>query len=82
LLNFLIALTAVAGGIAGFFIAGYIESITTLIISLAAGGFIYIAASDLIPELRKDATAKSLLYLLVFIIGILLMWLLKFIGSV
>ncbi len=79
-LNFLVALTAVAGGIVGFLLSSQIQTAVPFIISIAAGGFIYLAASDLIPEIRKDRTAKSLLYLLVFIIGVLIMYLLKFIG--
>jgi len=44
----------------------------------AAGNFIYIAASDLIPEIKhKETFKKSIIYFLVFLLGISLMLLLK-----
>lgn len=80
LLNFLIALTAVLGGIAGYLLSGYTETFSMFLLPFAAGGFIYIAASDLIPELRKEAgLKKSLPIFIVFLIGIGIMYLVKFI---
>jgi zinc and cadmium transporter len=44
---------------------------------LAAGGFIYIAGSDLVPELNKEVTAsKSILQILAIGAGVGLMLLL------
>jgi len=81
LLNFAVATTAIAGGIIGYFISN-ITTKFTMLFPIAAGGFIYIAASDLIPELRHETyTKKSLLTLLVFIAGIALMYLVKVIHS-
>ncbi|MFC1685519.1 ZIP family metal transporter [Nanoarchaeota archaeon] len=78
LLNFLIALLAVLGGIIGFFLTRAVDNAMVFLLSLAAGGFIYISASDLIPEIRKETDSKkSLLVLLVFLIGICLMFGLK-----
>ena len=80
-LNFLTAITAIAGGIAGYLLAGYSLEFVAPLLPFAAGGFIYIAASDLIPEIRKEmAPKKYLLNFGVFIIGILLMYLVRFIG--
>ncbi len=74
-LNFLIALTAILGGIIGYFVSFYIEQFMIFLLPLAAGGFIYIASSDLIPEIRKVESLKhSLLTFLVFLLGILIMW--------
>src|SRR3989338_3998042 len=53
LYNFLSALTCILGALLGFFISTRLENITSALIPLAAGTFIYIAASDLIPELHK-----------------------------
>ncbi len=51
------------------------------LLPFAAGGFIYIAASDLIPEIRKEARLKkSLANFGVFIIGIVIMFAVKFIA--
>jgi len=75
LLNFVVALTAVIGGIVGFFISSLVENIVIYILPFAAGGFIYIAATDLVPEIRKELDMKKYMAtLLVFICGILIMW--------
>lgn len=75
LYNFLTALTAVLGGIAGFILPKYIPGMTTVLLPFAAGGFLYVAASDLIPELRKEKSLKkSMLNFLVFLMGILLIY--------
>ena len=78
LMNFVVALTAVVGGIFGFFISSLIENIVIYILPFAAGGFIYIAATDLVPEIRKELNMKKYMAtLLVFICGILIMWFTK-----
>ncbi len=70
LFNFLSQLTCVAGGIAGFFLLQTPESVAFLL-PFAAGGFIYIASSDLIPELHKEKNLKkSMLSFAFFIIGV------------
>lgn len=78
LFNLLSALTAVVGAVAGFFISSTTANFSNFILPLTAGGFIYIASSDLIPELHKERdTKKSISAFLFFILGILLMWLAK-----
>lgn len=52
--NFLTALAAIIGAIIAFVLGSTIEGFIPLLIPFAAGNFIYIAGSDLIPELRKD----------------------------
>ncbi len=64
--NFLAALAAVAGAIIGFFFISAIEGLSAFLLPFAAGGFIYIAATDLIPELHKkkelgNAVAQAIL---------------------
>ena len=79
--NFLVALTAVFGGILGYFFSFQIENMTSYLLPSAAGGFIYIAASDLMPEIRKETSLrKSLLSFSIFLLGIAIMYLVKFIG--
>jgi zinc and cadmium transporter len=76
--NYLSAITAVAGGIVGYLLHGYISGMSAFLLPFAAGGFIYIASSDLIPELHKETDLKkSMLSFFFFIIGVLLMALLK-----
>ena len=73
LLNFLSAIVAILGGILALVLNSRIENIALIIAPLAIGGFIYIAGSDLIPELHKESTAKkSIIQLICFIIGIIL----------
>lgn len=78
LVNYLVALTVVIGGIVGYFSFLYIEGIIPYILPFAAGGFVYIASSDLIPEIRNEKSIKkSMLSMLVFIIGIMFMYFIK-----
>lgn len=79
-LNFLTGLIAVIGGIAGFFLSTKIGDSIVYLLPFAAGNFIYIASSDLIPEIKnKESIKKSLTYFLVFLLGISLMLLLRLI---
>src|SRR3990167_435407 len=81
LLNFCTALTAVLGLILTFILAKNIEGLTIFLIPFAAGGFIYIACSDLIPELhrnRESESGKAFLRLVFFILGMIAMYLLIF----
>jgi zinc and cadmium transporter len=78
--NFLTAISAILGAIVGYFIAGNVSGFVPFLLPFAAGGFIYIAAADLIPELHKEAdTKKSLLSFLFFLIGIVFMFVIKMI---
>jgi zinc and cadmium transporter len=54
LFNFLTALTAVAGAIITLLLEDTIGGVVRPMLALSAGGFIYIAGSDLIPELHKS----------------------------
>lgn len=79
LLNFLTALTSVLGAILTIMAGQSIENFSAYIIPFTAGGFIYIATADLIPELKKESQPKKSLGHLIFIlIGIGLMLGLKF----
>jgi len=74
MLNFMTALTAVIGTVAGLVLGSSAESISLLVLPFTAGGFIYIASSDLIPELHKECKAKrSLLQLIGLVAGMLVM---------
>jgi zinc and cadmium transporter len=80
--NFLTALSAILGAFIGLTLANRVEHITLFLVPFAAGNFIYIAGSDLIPELHKEtAIKKGLLQILSFIIGVLVMYSLLFIGE-
>ena len=74
LFNFITALTAVFGAVVSLLISSYVENITTFLIPFAAGTFIYIAGSDLIPELHKEVKVeKSFMQLIAIVLGVLFM---------
>ncbi len=80
LMNFATALAAVAGGLIGYYFLVNVEGLTKFLLPFAAGGFIYISASDLLPEIRKETNFKKfLLNLIVFLGGIALLYLMRFI---
>ncbi len=58
LLNFLSACTAILGVVVSLVIGTRVEWFTPFLIPFTAGGFIYIAGSDLIPELHKECGAS------------------------
>lgn len=79
LFNFLTALTAVFGALLALALSVIItsENFKIFILSFAAGEFIYIAGSDLVPELHKETEpSKSLLQLVAFIFGVVIILLL------
>ena len=78
--NFLSAIIAIIGAIVGILLFRSIEGIIPSLLAITAGGFIYIAASDLIPELNRESKiAKSLLAFLFFLLGIGFMFVFKII---
>jgi len=77
--NFLSALTAVAGAMLVIIIGSLPEALIQGVVPFAAGIFIYIASSDLVPELHRNGKNKSMLPEIVGIgIGALAMYLLLF----
>jgi len=78
LLNFVTALTAVAGGIAGYYLFPYLGGAMIFLLPFAAGGFLYIAASDLVPELHKETNVvRTVMSFASFLVGVILMWSIK-----
>jgi zinc and cadmium transporter len=73
--NLLSGLTFLVGGVAAWALSGQLD--TTWLLPFAAGNFIYIAATDLVPEiLRHPRLRGGLLHLLSFCSGLaLLAWL-------
>ena len=69
-LNFLSGLAAVAGGVATLLLTS-LEGIEHFLIPFSAGAFVYIASTDLIPELHKEPEpGKSFVQALALIVGI------------
>ncbi len=81
ILNFLIALIAMVGAIVGYFLSFYVEDLIVYLLPFAAGGFLYISTSDLIPEIRKEKDVKkSFVSFTFFLLGILIMYLARFLS--
>jgi len=82
-LNFLCGVSAVLGALIGYVLTGVIEGFSIVLISFTAGGFIYIAASDLIPELHKQKDSKRAnTAFLAFIAGLIFMALTKLLDKI
>ena len=81
LMNFLTALSAIIGLVIALLVANKIGNVQWFLIPFAAGSFIYIAGSDLIPELHKEnETGQAILQILTFMAGIAIMASLLLIG--
>lgn len=65
--NFLCALTCIVGAVATLLLGSWFEREMVYLLPVAAGGFIYIAACDLIPELHRQPAARHNLAQGVFI---------------
>lgn len=74
-LNFLSAGFAVAGGVGGYFFLNHFAGVLPVLLAFSAGIFIYIASSDLIPDLHRDfKEQRRWTQVIPFILGILLMY--------
>lgn len=70
-LNFLSALTAMLGVILAIVLGSEIEGFSLSLLPIAAGGFLYIAGSDLIPELHHEVKVlRSLLQFVMILLGV------------
>jgi zinc and cadmium transporter len=77
-LNFIISLAALAGAIGTLIIGARIDHLIDFVAPFTAGGFIYIATADLIPELRKETGIRQSMTQLIFLLlGIAIMLCLK-----
>lgn len=80
--NFLSAITAFIGAFIAMGLSRYVQGIELIILPIAAGHFLYIAGSDLIPELHKEKQAKqATIQLITMIAGILLMYSMSMTGG-
>jgi zinc and cadmium transporter len=74
--NFLSGLTFLLGGLLAYFAAARID--LPAVIAFAAGSFVYIAAVDLVPEVKRHASVRhNLLHFSCFAAGLSLLLLLR-----
>ncbi|MFH0869372.1 MAG: ZIP family metal transporter [archaeon] len=78
--NFLSALTAITGAMVAFFAVEAIRNISIYIVPFAAGGFIYMATADLLPEIHKhqgEDFFETILQTVLIFLGVSLIWLIS-----
>jgi zinc and cadmium transporter len=81
--NFLTACTAIIGVFLTYAFATVVDNVTMYLVPFAAGGFIYIAMTDLMGELKEEPDfQKATWQVLIFIAGIFFMWLTKVMAGV
>lgn len=79
--NFLSALWAIGGAVISLALGPYVSGYAQILMPITAGGFLYIAGSDLIPELHHNEQEKistSVLQFIMIILGVAVMALLRF----
>jgi zinc and cadmium transporter len=78
--NLLSALSAIVGGLSAYFFSLYIHNLQAPLLALAAGGFLYIALVDLLPELHKRRKpGEALTQFALLLCGLVVLWVAKFI---
>lgn len=76
LLNLCSGLTFLAGGLVAWAASARVE--VDLLVPFAAGNFIYIGASDLVPEVNKHAEiGANVVHFVAFVAGIALLWVIR-----
>ena len=72
--NFISAVFAILGVVIGWLLKDVFENFEPFLLCFAAGGFMYIAASDLVPQLhREENIKKATISFLIFLLGLGLM---------
>jgi zinc and cadmium transporter len=79
--NLLSALAAVGGGMGAYFFSLHVRNVQAPLLALAAGGFLYIALVDLLPELHKQRkSTESLMQFALLLLGVGVLWAAKFLA--
>ncbi|MBF8303934.1 MAG: zinc/iron permease [Dehalococcoidia bacterium] len=69
--NYIAQAMAILGGIVGYYVSSMMHYSIVYILPFAAGNFIYIAAADLIPEIKHRTDLRwSIIHFCVFLAGI------------
>tara|TARA_Y100000310_G_scaffold316748_1_gene368877 strand:+ start:6328 stop:7065 length:738 start_codon:yes stop_codon:yes gene_type:complete len=72
--NFVFGLFSVFGVLLVWLLGSWVDGLALWLIPVTAGGFVYIAGSDLVPELHKECVARrSFLQFVAILVGILVM---------
>lgn len=76
--NFISACAAIVGAIIGLIGNAFVQNLPTTLLSITAGGFIYVSFADLLPWVLKKKGSLPLSFI-VFFVGLLAMYILTFI---
>jgi len=77
LFNFGSGLVAILGGILAFLLSTQIDFFNFFFLSFSGGGFLYIASTELMPEMLREKNLKrSIIQALVFLSGVILIMIL------
>jgi zinc and cadmium transporter len=75
--NLICSLLAVVGGLVGYFALGNASNLIPYALVLASSGFIYIAVSDLMPQMQRRATVReTITQVLLIVVGVIIVLLL------
>jgi zinc and cadmium transporter len=75
--NLVAALGAMIGAVLMLVVGSYVSHLHVFLVPFTAGGFIYVAGTDLIPELQKEVRASvSVVQMIALVFGIGIMFLL------
>ena len=78
ILNYASSVTVIFGGVIGYFLSELVEGAALFLLPFAAGNFIYIASTDLIPEIQyKESLKRTSIRFFVFLTGMGLMLAIK-----
>ena len=73
LYNFLSAMVALFGGLVAYLLSNTMETFSFFILAFSGGGFLYIACTELMPELLKQKDLKkSIIQTIIFLSGLVL----------
>jgi zinc and cadmium transporter len=77
LFNFLSAMVAMLGGVFAFFLSEAFVSFNFFFLAFSGGGFLYLASTELMPELLKQRDLKKSIYqALILLVGIIIIFVL------
>ena len=80
MLNFLAGVSVVVGGVFGSLFIASVEELSGWMVAFSAGAFLFLSASELIPEmLKEDDRGRAVIQLAILVLGMLTIYSLGFV---
>jgi zinc and cadmium transporter len=77
--NFISAITAMVGGLFAYYFGNSVESVVPIFLALAAGSLLYLAMSDIMPELHHETERKYIAWQTSWLlIGVIIIYIITF----